>query len=257
MNLKPNIIQYFGLVSFLLGAALAEASEEVRRMRVAIDATYRLFEAVGAFAEPFQNRMVVPIDSPSDKRFALIRHELTHIFEFDIFYAGLLRRTLRAQPPLWLTEGLASYLGDDEDSFDQMIIRDAVEAMKPGAPIIHEGKERNIAAHASYDVGDVEEAFKKSDHVFEDHFETQRVAHVCPEPHNCIAVWDSSDKLTFYYCSQAPDLTRLQLAKAFGIPESKVRVITHHVGGGFGSRATSKFSMDLLLSCWPGRPASR
>jgi len=43
--------------------------------------------------------------------------------------------------------------------------------MKPGAPIIHEGKDRNIAAHASYDLGDVEEAFQKSDHVFEDHFE--------------------------------------------------------------------------------------
>ena len=134
---------------------------------------------------------------------------------------------------------------------------DAVEAMEPGAPIIHEGKERNIAAHASYDVGDVEEAFRKSDHVFEDHFETQRVAHVCPEPHNCIAVWDSSGKLTFYYCSQAPDLTRLQLAKAFGIPESKVRVFTHNVGGGFGSRATSKFSMDfaaIVLARKTGRP---
>jgi 4-hydroxybenzoyl-CoA reductase alpha subunit len=134
---------------------------------------------------------------------------------------------------------------------------DAVEAMKPGAPMIHEGKERNIAAHASYDLGDVEEAFQKSDHVFEDHFETQRVAHVCPEPHNCIAVWDSSGKLTFYYCSQAPDLTRLQLAKAFGVPESKVRVITHNVGGGFGSRATSKFSMDfaaIVLAKKTGRP---
>jgi putative selenate reductase molybdopterin-binding subunit len=134
---------------------------------------------------------------------------------------------------------------------------DAVEAMQPGAPVIHEGKERNIAAHASYDVGDVEKAFQKSDHVFEDHFETQRVAHVCPEPHNCIAVWDSSGKLTFYYCSQAPDLSRLQLAKAFGIPESKVRVFTHNVGGGFGSRATSKFSMDfaaIVLARKTGRP---
>ena len=134
---------------------------------------------------------------------------------------------------------------------------DPIEAMKLGAPIIHEGKEGNIAAHAKFDVGDVEEAFKKSDHVFEDHFETQRVAHVCPEPHNCIAVWDPSGKLTFYYCTQAPDLTRLQLAKAFGIPEGKIRVITHNVGGGFGSRATSKFSMDfaaIVLAKKTGKP---
>ncbi len=83
-------------------------------------------EAVGGFSEPFQNRIVIPIDSPPDKRYQLIRHELTHIFEFDIFYAGSLRRALAAGPPLWLTEGLASYLADDEDSFDQMVIRDAV-----------------------------------------------------------------------------------------------------------------------------------
>ncbi len=83
-------------------------------------------EGVGAFAEPIQNRMVVPIDEPSDKRFALLKHELTHIFEFDILYGGSLRRALRGNAPLWLMEGLASYVGDDEDSFDQMVIRDAV-----------------------------------------------------------------------------------------------------------------------------------
>jgi hypothetical protein len=83
-------------------------------------------EAVGAFAEPFQNRMVVPMDDPPDQRYKLIKHELTHIFQFDIFYGGSLRRTLRSSPPLWLMEGMASYVADDEDSFDQMIIRDAV-----------------------------------------------------------------------------------------------------------------------------------
>jgi 4-hydroxybenzoyl-CoA reductase alpha subunit len=122
---------------------------------------------------------------------------------------------------------------------------DAVEAMEPGAPVIHEGKERNIAAQFLYDFGDVEKGFREADEVFEDRFETQRVAHVCPEPHNCVAVWDQSGKLTFYYCSQMPSVTRIQISKALGIPESKIRVITNYVGGGFGSRATSKFPMDF------------
>jgi 4-hydroxybenzoyl-CoA reductase alpha subunit len=136
-------------------------------------------------------------------------------------------------------------------------IFDPIEAMKPGAPLVHDGKEGNIAAHAVYNVGSVDEAFAKSAYVFEDRFITQRVAHICPEPHNCIAVWDALGKLTFYYCSQAPSLTRLQLAKALGIPESKVRVVTHNVGGGFGSRATSKFSMDfaaIVLARKTSRP---
>jgi 4-hydroxybenzoyl-CoA reductase alpha subunit len=134
---------------------------------------------------------------------------------------------------------------------------DPEEAMREGAPVIHEGKLKNIAANPIYNIGDVEAAFREADYVFEDRFETQRVAHVCPEPHNCVAVWDYSGKLTFYYCSQMPSVSRVQLSKAFGIPESKIRVITNNVGGGFGSRATSKFPMDfvaIVLAKKSGRP---
>jgi len=83
-------------------------------------------EATGAFAEPIQNRMVLPIDLPPDKLYQLISHELTHIFEYSLFFDGYLGRALRSNPPGWLMEGLASYLGRDEDNFDRMVIRDAV-----------------------------------------------------------------------------------------------------------------------------------
>src|SRR5262249_17310801 len=53
-------------------------------------------------------------------------HELTHIFEFSILYGDSLRRIIRSNPPLWLMEGLASYIGEDEDNIDRMVIRDAV-----------------------------------------------------------------------------------------------------------------------------------
>jgi hypothetical protein len=83
-------------------------------------------EAVGAFAEPMQKRMVLPIDLAPDQVYALLAHELVHIFEYDILFADKLGRTIRARPPLWIMEGLASFLAEDEDSFDQMVIRDAV-----------------------------------------------------------------------------------------------------------------------------------
>jgi len=83
-------------------------------------------EFVGAFAEPIENRMVLPMDVPPDKKFALIGHELTHVFEFSILYQESLSRAFRANVPSWIMEGLASHLGRDEDNFDRMIIRDAV-----------------------------------------------------------------------------------------------------------------------------------
>ncbi len=83
-------------------------------------------EGVGAFAEPAKNRMVLPIDMPDDKLLALITHELTHIFEYEIFFQGKFGKNVTANPPLWLMEGLASYMAQDEDSRDRMVLRDAV-----------------------------------------------------------------------------------------------------------------------------------
>ena len=83
-------------------------------------------DGVAAFAEPIQYRMVLPIDQPPDKLYQLIAHELTHIFQYSMFFDGYLGRTIRGRPPLWIMEGMASYLAQDEDNMDQMAIRDAV-----------------------------------------------------------------------------------------------------------------------------------
>ena len=83
-------------------------------------------EAVGAFAEPIQNRMVLPIDQPPDKLYKLISHELTHIFQYSLFFEGYVGRALRARIPTWLVEGMASYFAQDEETLDRMVIRDAV-----------------------------------------------------------------------------------------------------------------------------------
>jgi len=83
-------------------------------------------EGVGAFAEPARNRMVLPIDMPDDELLELIQHELTHIFEYEILFQGKFGKNLTANPPTWMMEGLASFMAQDEDSRDRMVLRDAV-----------------------------------------------------------------------------------------------------------------------------------
>src|SRR5262245_24770206 len=78
-------------------------------------------EGVGAFAEPFRDRMVLPIDEPPDLLYRLIVHELTHIFEFDIIPQGLIRRSV----PLWVNEGLSDYERAQWAPLDLAMIRDA------------------------------------------------------------------------------------------------------------------------------------
>src|SRR6478672_5999158 len=81
-------------------------------------------EGVGAFAEPYRDRMVLPSDEPPDLLYRLIVHELTHIFEFDIIPQGLIRRSV----PLWVNEGLSDYMTGIWRPIDLMTVRDAAVA---------------------------------------------------------------------------------------------------------------------------------
>jgi WD40 repeat protein len=83
-------------------------------------------EGVGAFASPVRFRMVMPIDDPDGETIAIMRHELTHIFQYHMLFQGSLARALSNGPPTWFLEGMASYVGRDETVRDTMFLRDAV-----------------------------------------------------------------------------------------------------------------------------------
>jgi hypothetical protein len=81
-------------------------------------------EGVAAFAEPQRDRMVLPIDEPSDQLYHLITHELTHVFQFDIIPRSLVRRGF----PLWVDEGMADYMTGSWEPIDLMTVRDVAVA---------------------------------------------------------------------------------------------------------------------------------
>jgi len=85
-------------------------------------------EGVGAFAVPARNRMVLPVDLPDPELQTLIAHELTHIFQYEILFQGKLGKAITSAPPHWFMEGMASYMGQDEDSKAKAVMRDAVLA---------------------------------------------------------------------------------------------------------------------------------
>lgn len=108
---------------FRVPLIIYKTHQEFRQTNITL---FELPDAVLAFAEPIQNRMVLPIDLPQDELYALIAHELVHIFQYSIFFEGNLGRAVRSNPPRWLFEGMASYLAEDESNLDRMAIRDAV-----------------------------------------------------------------------------------------------------------------------------------
>lgn len=111
---------------------------------------------------------------------------------------------------------------------------DPEEAMKPGAPKIHD-LDRNIAAHVINSWGDVEEGFKEADYVFEDRYTASRQAHAPMEPHACVATCQAG-RITVYTASQAAFKTRRALSDIFKVPNHMVRVVNSNIGGGFGGK---------------------
>ncbi len=73
-------------LAFKIPLILFKTSSEFQQQNVIPGAAQ---EGVGAFAEPFRDRMVLPIDEPPDLLYRLVVHELTHIFEFDIIPQSL------------------------------------------------------------------------------------------------------------------------------------------------------------------------
>jgi 4-hydroxybenzoyl-CoA reductase alpha subunit len=118
-------------------------------------------------------------------------------------------------------------------------ILDPLEAVKPGAPLVHERFESNVNTHVSHDFGDVDGALARSFHVREETF-TGNFVHQAPmEPQAAIACWEHDGRLTLHSATQAPHYVQYMLAHIFHIPLGQIRVIRPCVGGGFGVKAAT------------------
>lgn len=109
---------------------------------------------------------------------------------------------------------------------------DVLEAMKPGAPLIHESL-NNIAVILPVNFGNPERAMKEADYIREDKFWAPAAHMAAIEPHVCVGQWETfSNKITLWASSQAPFKCREALAKTLKMDLNDVRVIKLAVGGG-------------------------
>ena len=115
-------------------------------------------------------------------------------------------------------------------------VLDPEEAIKPGAPIIHEERPDNIISSFGEEIGDVEEDFKKADHIFEGTYETSIVQHCHMEIQSAYAYVDTDDRIVIVSSTQIPHIARRVVGQALGISWGKIRVIKPYLGGGFGNK---------------------
>ncbi len=127
------------------------------------------------------------------------------------------------------------------------------EAMAPGAPQVHDSP--NVEKFNEYSRGDVDKGFAQADIIFERTYKTAVEIHQPLETHASVARWDE-DRLTVWDSTQAIFSVRDGLARALGIPTSKIKVIKKYMGGGFGSKlgANEHTAAAAILSRETGRP---
>lgn len=110
------------------------------------------------------------------------------------------------------------------------------DAIKDGAPVIHDERPNNILSEMGSESGNVEKDFENAYKIFEDTFETSIVQHCQMENHSAYAYVDAEGRIVVVSSTQIPHIVRRVVGQAFGIPWGKIRVIKPYVGGGFGNK---------------------
>ena len=126
---------------------------------------------------------------------------------------------------------------------------EAEEALKTGAPVIHdepdaigiEDSRQNLVVTIKANVGDVEKGLAESTRVFQRTYRMQQVQQTPIEPHVTVTYWDEDERLVVRTGTQAPFHMRRVLAPILGLPLGRIRVIKPRMGGGFGGK------MDIIL----------
>jgi xanthine dehydrogenase YagR molybdenum-binding subunit len=118
------------------------------------------------------------------------------------------------------------------------------------------GGELQDGSPADTGVGDVDAALGSAAVRLDPTYTTPMHHHNPMEPHATIAIW-TDDGLTLYCSSQGVHLARILVASALGLDPGRVRVISPHVGGAFGSKVypTSYLTLAAMASqVVPSRP---
>ena len=125
------------------------------------------------------------------------------------------------------------------------------DALKPGAPLIHDREPGGnlVLNPVIVSRGDVAQGFAQADLIIEGEYEGGRPTPAYMEPNVCVCQWSGNGSLTVWISTQTAFMVRGIMAEVLGLPLHKVRVLVDHMGGGFGAKQDlfqSEFLCALL-----------
>lgn len=141
------------------------------------------------------------------------------------------------------------------------VVVDLVEAIKPDAPLVSQGRSGafadeaamhnadaaaaggddeelppNVSSAVNFERGDIAAGFAEADAIVELHIDSAMVHQGYIEPQVALAVPEGFQDLTIYTSTQGAFHGRHKVADTLGLPDSSVNIVPMPVGGGFGGK---------------------
>ena len=171
-----------------------------------------------------------------------------HPWSTDESHQDVADRLVLTERVRFYGDDIAAVVAEDEVSAAQALraikveyeeypfVLDVLEAMKEGAPQLHEAYPNNILKHTTIRKGNYEEAIKEPGLIkVEGWYETPTVQHCHIENFICYAEMNG-DRIKIVTSTQIPHIVRRVVGQALGIEWGKIQVIKPYIGGGFGNK---------------------
>jgi CO/xanthine dehydrogenase Mo-binding subunit len=221
---------------------------------------------------PYAHARILNIDTSKAEKLPGVRAVVTGK-DFPGILIGFMRE-YADRPPIAIDkvrhygEAVAAVAAIDEDIAEEALdlievdyeelppVLNWEEAMKEGAPLVHDKAKGNIGASCQFEYGDVEKALAECDYVRREKFVSQRVAIGFIEPHTALASVDPSGRVLFQGSKQSPYITWRHLCWGLDMPLDKIRMVNPYVGGAFSGKHEA-FDLDFCavrLAQKTGRP---
>lgn len=173
--------------------------------------------------------------------------ELAVLQSAEIAYRGQIVALVVAESPEAAREGARLLKLDEAPAAHDVELR-------PDHPGLYTPEAVNPSFPSDSFIGDLDAGLGEATVVLDETYVTPAFHNNPMEPHATLAVWEGAD-LTLYDSTQGAPSTRDTVARVFDLPPARVRVISPHVGGGFGSKGTPR--PHVVLAALAARTVER
>jgi CO/xanthine dehydrogenase Mo-binding subunit/aerobic-type carbon monoxide dehydrogenase small subunit (CoxS/CutS family) len=196
--------------------------------------------------------VITSADVPGEDGFGVFVNDQPVMARDKVRYVGEAVAAVAAEDPLIAKRALSSI----NVVYEPLpAVYDPDEALRAGAPVLHDYAPDNVTKHIPIRVGDVDKGCAESDLVIEETYSTQQIEHAYLEPEAGLAYVDHDGVVTIVSPDQNITHHRHMLARIIAKPISKVRFIMSPVGGGFGGKEDMIYhGMLALLAMKTQRP---